>query len=128
MAQYLGKNTVVVFGTTTLNTLYRSAGAEESVDLVDKSAFADAHKSYLAALRDTTFSLEFLIDGTASWAACVPGTEGTLTYSTEDTVAGKLKRSAVAIVSSRSMENPYNELVTASVEWNLQAAWTEGTN
>lgn len=128
MAQYLGKNTVVTFASTALNTLYRNASVEESVDLVDKSAFSDAHKSYLAALKDTTFSIEFLIDGTAAWAACAPATEGTVVYSPEGTASGKPKYTAVGIVASRSRENPYNELVTASVEFNLQAAWTEGTN
>jgi hypothetical protein len=128
MAQFLGKNMVVTFASTTLNTLFRSASVEESVDLVDKSAFADAHKSYIAALKDTKFSIEFLVDGTTAWGACAPGTEGTLVYSPEGTSAGKPKYTAVGIVASRSKDNPYNDLVTASVDFQLQAAWTEGTN
>lgn len=128
MAQYIGKNTVVTFASTTLNTLYRSVSEEQSVDLVDKSAFDDAHKSYLAALRDTKIGIEFLVDGTSAWAACAPGTEGTIVYSPEGTASGKPKYTAVGIVATRSRENPYNELVTASVDFQLQAAWTEGTN
>lgn len=128
MAPYIGRSTVVTFASVTLNTTYRSAKVDESVDLVDKAAGSDTHKSYLAALKDTTFNLEFEKDGTAAWAACVPGTEGTLVYSPDGTAAGKPKYTAVAIVGKRSSTNPYNDLVMATVDWNLQAAWTEGTN
>lgn len=128
MASYIGKATVITFAAVALNTLYRNADVEESVDLVDKSAFADTHKSYIAALKDTKFTCEYLVDGTTVWAACAPGTEGTLVYSPEGTTSGKPKYTAVAIVASRKRANPYNEMVTATLEFNLQAAWAEGTN
>lgn len=128
MAAVIGQNTIISFGSATMTTRYRSADREETVELVDKSSGADTHKSYLAALKESNFAMEFLRDGTAAWAACAPGTEGTLTYNPEGTAAGKPKYTAVAIVESRGESNPYNDLLTMTVSWQLQAAFTEGTN
>jgi hypothetical protein len=128
MAPYIGKNAVVTFGGTTLNTSYRTFKQTGSVDMVDKSAGADAHKTFIAALMDDGFDFECLMDGTQVWAACTPGTEGSLIISREGTTAGKPKTTMVAVVAKRDSSVAYNDLATMSVSFQPSSSPVEGTN
>lgn len=128
MAPYIGRNTVVSFNSVVLNTNYRSAKDDQSIDTIDKSSGADTHKSYLAGLADSTVNIEFLMDGTVAYAGCILGVDGTLIYSPEGSASGKPKYTAVVMPTKRSRTNPYNDIVVCSVDFQKQAAWTEGTN
>lgn len=117
---YIGDDASIVFGSTTLNTYYRNASPTEEVDLVDKSAGSDDSKTYLAALKDGSMSLELVIPsgtaGTAMWAAIAPATSGTLTWGGEGTA---ITQSVVAIVKSRGKPLVYNDLTMVSVEFQF---------
>jgi len=120
---YTGTAASIVFNSTVLNTYYRSAEPSQEVDLVDKSAGADSEKTYLAALKDGSMSVELVMPsgtaGTALWAAIAPGTEGTLEWGGEGTA---LTESVNAIVKSRGRPLSYNDLTTVSVEFQFSGA------
>jgi len=135
MARYTGKNLVVSWvysrGTVSLNGDFRSFKTNESVDTADKSAGADTHRSFVPTLRDTTASLEFLdttgSSGTAQWAATEPGTEGTVVWSPQGTASGAPKYSAAAFIESRDRSMPYDDVVSVTVEFHIQAEPTAST-
>lgn len=129
MASYLGTGAYINFNSQTLSTPYRKAKSDEGIGLVDKSAGADTHTSHLAALRETTFTVDFLIDGVTLWNALTPGTTATLEWGPEGNGAasGKPKYTASAMVKKRTKDQSYNDLATGTVEFQLQAAWTPAT-
>jgi hypothetical protein len=126
MASYLGTNAYINFNSQTLSVVYRKAKSDEAIGLVDKSAGADTHASYLAALRETTFSVDFLVDGVTVWNALTPGQSATLEWGPEGNGAasGKPKYTATALVKKRTRDEGYTDVVQATVEFQLQAAWT----
>jgi len=117
---YTGTSAYIKFGDTELSDYYRTASPTQEVDLVEKSAGGDTSKSYLAALKDGTMSVELVMPsgtaGTALWDAVAPGTEGTLTWGGEGTA---ITESVVAIVKSRGRPLTYNDLTTVSVEFQF---------
>ena len=124
MASYLGSAAVISFAGTAINTYYRKAKTDESIGLVDKSAGADTHTSYLAALRETTFTVDFLMDGVVVWDALTPGaSSAALIWGPEGSTAGKPKYTATAVVKKRTKDEAYNDLALATVEFQLQSAW-----
>lgn len=129
MAAYLGTNAYINFNSQTLSTVYRKAKADEGISLVDKSAGADTHTSYLAALKETTFTVDFLVDGVTVWNALTPGQSATLEWGPEGNTAasGKPKYTATALVKKRTRDAGFNDINTATVEFQLQAAWTPAT-
>lgn len=129
MARHTGQNAVIQFAGTTLSVDYRDFSWEESAETVDRSAGADAYQNYLIGLIDGKASITLLIDGTAQWAACGIGTEGTLVLSPEGTATGKPKSSTVATVLNRSRELAYNDVYQMSVEFGFSqgSAPAEGT-
>ena len=129
MATYLGNNAYINFNSQTISVVYRKAKTDESIGLVDKSAGADTHTSYLAALRETTFTVDFLVDGVAVWNALTPGQSATLEWGPEGNGAasGKPKYTATALVKKRTRDASYNDINTGTVEFQLQAAWTAAT-
>ncbi len=121
IAGFTGSAAYLKFGATELQTYYRTATLNESIDLVDKSAGADASKTYLTALKDGTFTAEVVLPtgGTAIVAATNVGTSGTILYGPEGTASGKPKASVLAIVSSRGRPLTYNDVTTMSVTWQF---------
>lgn len=129
MATYLGNNAYINFNSQTISVVYRKAKTDESIGLVDKSAGADTHISYLAALRETTFTVDFLVDGVTIWNALTPGQSATLEWGPEGNGAasGKPKYTVVALVKKRTRDASFNDINTGTVEFQLQAAWTAAT-
>ncbi len=129
MSSFLGTNAYINFNSQTLSTGYRKAKSDESIALVDKTAGADTHKAHLAALRETKFTVDFVLDGVTVWNALTPGQSATLEWGPlGNTVAsGNPKYSATAIVTKRTKDETYNDIATCSVEFELQAAWTAAT-
>lgn len=117
---YTGTAASIVFGAQTLNTYYRTASPTQEVDLVEKSAGGDDSKTYIAALKDGSLSLELVMPsgtaGTAMWAALAPATSGTLTWGGEGTA---ITESVVALVKSRGRPLVYNDLTLVSVEFQF---------
>lgn len=127
--EYLGQAAYVIFGSQVLTGRYTSINLEESADMVDKSAGADTHKSFLAALQQGTFTMSFNLesDSTVEWAATALGTEGTFDYAPEGTGTGEPKYSAVCIVSARDRATANADLERANVTFTRQIALTEAT-
>lgn len=123
---YTGSGAYIIFGTTVLNTYYRTGTKGEEIDLVDKSAGADTNKTYLTALKDGTFDIECVMPsgtaGTAVWGAVAPGTEATLIIGPEGTASGEPKQTVNAIVRSRGWPLTYNDLTTFSVSFQFSGA------
>ena len=124
-----GSGYYVKFGSTVLSTNYRSFGNSEDVGLVDQSAAADSNRTYLTTLKDGTANItgKHKAGDTAVWGALVPGTEGTLEWGEEGTAAGKPKHSVNAIVSNRSRDASYDDLVVISAQFQYSGAVTDDT-
>jgi len=128
---YTGTAAYIVFGSTTLNTYYRTASPSEEIDLVEKSAGADANKTYLTALKDGSADFELVMPagtaGTALWGAVAPGTSGTLEWAPRGTTATYARHYVTAIVKNRGQPLTYNDLSTISVSFQFNSAVTDGT-
>ena len=109
-------------GTVNLSSDYRSLGESAEIGLVDASAGADVHRTYLTTLKDGTFEYAGLhqTGGTALKAALAPGTYGTLVIKPEGTASGKPAESVPCVVASRNMQYPYDNVVeiTATFQRN----------
>jgi len=126
-----GKSFYLKFGSTTLSTNYRSASSNEAMSLIDQSAGSDDYNTYLESLSNGTMSVtaKLAAGDTTTWAAVKPGTEGTLEWGEEGTVAGKPKHTVLAIVESRAKSASYNDLwvVDLAFRFNDPAGPTDGT-
>ena len=135
MARYTGRTLEITWtpdggSAVTLNTDFRSFQPSYEVDTIDASAGNDAHRQYLAGLKDGTVSLELLDDdaNTASFrSALAVGTTGTLEWRPQGTGSGKPAFSAPAMVTSAEFDYPYDDVVTISVEFQLNDEVTETT-
>ena len=129
MAAITGKNLYCKFGSTVLNTDYRSFGSAEDIGLVDASAGADTARTYLTTLTDGNAPLTILIQSadTTTWGAVVVGTEGTLEWGEEGTASGKMKHTVNAIVMSREKSMTYQDLVVADIRFQYSGAVSDST-
>jgi hypothetical protein len=131
MPDYSGKDLYVQWitsaGTAVLSSDFRQGSYKPSVNLIDKTAGADAAKTYFVDRKDGTYSLQFLdqTGGTVITNALVEGTEGTLIWGPEGTVAGKPKRTMPAISLGAQCNYPYNDLVEISVDFQQNGARVE---
>lgn len=121
MTDFLGNNAVISWvysgGTIALNSDYRQANDQPSVDLVEVSAGADASKTYLTSLKDGQFNLTMLAQtgGTVLLAALAEGVSGTLIVGEEGTASGKPKTTIPAISMGAQRNIQYNNAVEISV-------------
>lgn len=127
MVEYAGSSLYLKFGTVVLSSDFRNFTEDEEVDLVDASAGSDAYKPKIVTQTDGNASVE-LVDqtgGTVLWAAVAKGTEGTLEWGPEGTVTGKPRHHVVAIVSKRSREVPYDNIVVLNVDFAFNSVVTD---
>ena len=117
-------------GTVVLSGDYTQFTDTPSVELLDESAGADEYRTYVARLKDSSyaFSARHQASGTAIKTALKEGTAGTLIWSPEGTVTGKVKYTVPAIAQGASMNIPYANLVELSCTFQGNGAPVEGTN
>jgi len=130
MAGLTGKNLYIKFGSTVLNTDYRTFGHPRSIDKVDASAGADTFKTYLTTLKDGTISCAIIAQAadTTTRGTLVPGTGGSLEYGLEGTAAGKQKASYTSVfVENSNISASYNDLIVVDIAWQPNSDITEGT-
>jgi hypothetical protein len=129
MAGITGSALYLTFGGVVLDTDYRSFSDSEEIGTVDQSAGADTNRTYLTTLKDGTASATIVVQSgdTATWAAVVPGTGGTLNWAPEGTTAGDPKSYVWAIVTSREKSMEYADLVVADISWQFSGAVTDST-
>jgi hypothetical protein len=117
-------------GTIVLSGDYTQFTDTPSVELLDESAGADEHRTYVARLKDRTmsFSARHQSGGTAILSALDEGTSGTLIWSPEGTATGKAKNTVAAISQGASINIPYANLVEISCTFQGNGALIRGTN
>jgi hypothetical protein len=124
-----GQGYYVKFGSTVLSTNYRMFNTSEEMGVVDQSAGADTARTYLTTLEDGTASLtaKYKAGDTAIWGAIDKGTEATLEWGEEGTAAGKPKHTVNAIVTNRSKDAQYDDLIVVSAQFQFSGAVTDDT-
>ena len=126
---HTGKNAFLQFGTTVLDTDYRSFGETETGGVVDASAGADANRTYLTTLKDGTATGTIVIQagtaGTLVWAAVAPLTDDTLWWSAEGSGAGTQIHYVWAVVTERRKSMEYADLVIVDLAWQFNSAVTD---
>ncbi len=132
MAEFTGKNLVVSFKSTALESDYRSFSNSEQIGIVDASAGSDVARTYLTTLEDGSASVSLVMQtggtaATAMWNLLDKGAEGTLDWYPEGTASGNPRSYVNAIVIDRSRDFPYDDLVTMSAEFQFSGVVTDGT-
>ena len=128
MAHYRGKDVVVEFDATDISGDGRSVSYEETADTLDDTVYGADARTKIASLTDGSGSFEALdISGAwdAAWQAVAPGTSGTITIYPEGNTSGKRKVAFTAIIKSRSLSMPYDDLATISVAFEISGTVTE---
>ena len=131
MTATTGKNLYLAFGSTVLDTDYRSFSGSEEMGTVDASAGSDTARTYLTTLEDGTASATVVRQsgtvGTVIATALAVGTAGTLTWAEEGTTAGKPRSTAWAIVTGLENSMEYADLVVMDIEWQFSSDVTHST-
>lgn len=124
-----GRSFYLMFGSTVLDTNYRTFTTSDSLDLIDQTAGDDTRKTYLSGLTDGTASatIKYKAGDTAVWAALATGTSGTLHWGEEGSVSGKPHHYATALVTGRGAAINYNDLIVVDVSWQLSGTVTDST-
>jgi hypothetical protein len=118
----LGKDAYISFQGTLISADYRSFEVELTLDVIDKSAGSDTHRSYLPTLQNGTAKLTYAYSGTAGSAytgLLRVGQSGVLLWGPEGNAPGKPKGGANALVIAHSRPLSYNDLITHSVQFQL---------
>jgi len=129
MAGITGSALYLAFGGVVLDTDYRSFGPSEEVGVVDQSAGADTARTYLTTLTDGTGSSAIVLQAsdTTTWGAVALKTEGTLEWGEEGTTAGLPRHYVNAIVTGRSKDISYADVIIATIAWQYSGAVTDTT-
>ena len=130
MPHYRGRDTVLSFGGTDVTSDGRSVQFEQTADVLDDTVFGQDERTKIASLEDGSFSLE-LLDTTGAWATAwttlAAGASGTVLIHPEGTGSGLREVSFTGIITSRSLEMPYDDLAKVSVSGEISGAVTETT-
>ena len=132
MPAYRGKNVVVEFGATPVDISGdgRSVSFEQNADILDDTTYGDDNKTKQAGLLDGTGSFEALDttgDWSGVWEAIAPGVSDTMIVYPEGKTVGNRKSSFTAVIKSRSLDMPYEDLAKVSMSFEISGAVTEAT-
>lgn len=135
---YAGSSLVLTWiqaaATTVLTGDHKSCTYTPTINLIDKTAGAATHKSYIPNVKDgsVTFNANMQAGtnsgGTATFSTLSRGNIGTLQIQPEGTAAGKPKITIPAISQGAAQSWPYNDTVEVTVNWQQNGAETEGTS
>ena len=122
MPHYRGRDVNVAFDATDVTSDGRSVSFEQTADTLDDTVYGQDERTKVASLEDGSFSLE-LLDTTGSWgdawANLVPGATGTVEIQPEGTGSGKRQLSFTGVITSRSLELPYEDLAKLSISGEI---------
>lgn len=130
MARITGKSLYLTFGSTVLSTDFQTLDVSDNANLVSIVAGNDTVETFATTYTSATASYKGLYDATNGptiEAAVVPNTAGTLTWSPQGTATGKEKRTATAIVNTKSTSNPFDGAIELNVEFQINSAITLST-
>jgi hypothetical protein len=111
-------------GTVTLTGDQTAFSPDIDQRTVDMSAGSDAMRSYRAALKDFSATLELFnagAAGTAMLRRVKEGSEGTLLWAPEGTATGKAKWGLAALVSKVSLKYPFDDAAKITIEFKPQS-------
>ena len=117
-------------GTTTFTTDARNFTFTPTVAFVDATAGADTAIQRIQSFKDSTVTTDILMTdniGSATMVEYTEGKIGTLVWGEAGTAGGKLKTTLPAICQGANRAVPYNDVVTLSISWMGNGAYTIGT-
>jgi len=128
MARYSGRDLYLSYDGTVIDTV-RSVTWSDEADDIDATAAGDSRKFYLAGLIDGSLDVEALDQDDSSnvFNALAPQNIGTAIWGPNGTTTGEKKFTAVAVVISREMEAPYDDVVTLTSTIRLNTLPTAAT-
>lgn len=130
MPHYRGRDVEVTFATQDVTSDGRSAQYEQTADTLDDTTYGVDERTKVASLEDGSFSLELLdTTGTwgAAWNALAVGSSDTVVIRPEGTGSGNREVTFTGIITSRSLEMPYEDLAKISVSGEISGPVTEAT-
>jgi len=130
MAHFRGKDVEVIFNAVDVSGDGRSVSYEEKADTLDDTVYGADNRTKLASLLDGSGSLEALdVSGTwaSAWSELAPGSSATMVIYPEGNSAANRSVTFTAIITSRSLSMPYDDLATLSVSFEISGAVVEDT-
>lgn len=137
MATFAGSSLVVAWvqaaATTTLTGDHKSCSYTPSINFIDATAGADADKTYIAGVRDGTWTFNANLQtgtnsgGTTAYATLKEGNAGTLWIYPEGLTAGKSYYAIPSLAQGAAFSWPYDNVVEVTVNGQQNGARTEGT-
>jgi hypothetical protein len=131
----VGKNLYVGLidgsGTVNLSGDFTSFSHEWEQETADMTASADGTRYFAATVKNSTASLETMYlgsAGTANYGRVEPGDSGTLVWGPEGSAAGKPKWTMPVLVTKVSLEQPFDEAVKYTIEFQSQGDVVSGHN
>lgn len=120
MARYSGRDLYFEFDGTVIDTI-RSLTWSDEADDIDATAAGDTRKVFLAGLIEGSLDVEALDqdDDSDVFNAMVPQNTGDAVWGPDGTASGNKKFTAAAVVVSREMESPYDDVVTITASLRL---------
>lgn len=126
-----GKDLVISLGGVSLEGDFTSVSVSDEADLVEATAGADQYHYFLnTARRNGTVDVEVHFDksDTTVWDALAPGSSGTLIIGPAGTAMGNPKWTwSDAIVQSRSVDMPFDDVISVSASIQLNSLVSEST-
>lgn len=125
MAEFTGAALYAAFGGVVISGDFREWKDSGDYGLVDASAGADTHVTYLKTLGDGTASIKGLVQSGAAnavLAALAEGSEGTLLWGPEGSTGGKQKYSVNAFVKKLEKTIPYKDVVEYAADFQFSSA------
>lgn len=130
MAHFRGRDVKVLFDAVDISGDGRSTSYEETADTLDDTVAGMDNRTKIASLKDGTFSFESLDTTgawTAAWTGVANGTEAAVLIYPEGDGVGEREVGFDIVVTSRSIEFPYDDLAKVSITGEISGAVTEGT-
>ena len=133
MANFMGSAMYLAWvwsgGTIQLETKFRSFSWQPTTEWVDASGGSDAFEVMLAGIgRGSDIPYTRVMpdgaDGTALLAAVATRTQGTLLYGPAGTVTGQPKFTIPAVSGGPMIDQPYDDIVTLTVNFRQNAVET----
>lgn len=120
-------------GTVVLSGDQRSLSYTREMETADATAGADGARVYKSTIKNFSASSDAMYTGTsgsAVFSAIGLGSEGTLVFAPQGTAAGKPKGGGPMICTNQSMEIPFDDMVTISLEFQGQGneTWNPKTD
>jgi len=129
MPHYRGRDVVVTYNSIDVSGDGRSVSLEQTADTLDDTVYGMDERTKIASLEDGSFSLEAL-DSTGAWGTAwnelAVGSANTMIIQPEGTNTGLREVSFTGVITSRSLELPYDDLAKISVSGEISGPVTEG--